>query len=138
MSLYIASAGSLVNHDSPDVRSWASIYHLLAMNVSLVDRAGIVSVPFNFEIYKPFEFSRIRQADTLTYEACCDRRARELLALQDQIGVPIALLYSGGIDSTLVLVSFAKVLSPAQLKERVHVYMSKGVSEFPCSRRVNN
>jgi hypothetical protein len=124
MELYIANASSLLNEDAPDVRSWASIYHLIATNVSLVDRANILKVPFNFKIYAPFEFSHIGQADSLSYEACCDRRVRELLTLQDQLGVPIVLLYSGGIDSTLVLISFAKVLSPAQLLERVHVYMS--------------
>lgn len=124
MDLYIANAGSLLNHDAPDVRSWASIYHLLAMNVSLVDRANVVKVPFNFQVYPPFAFSHIRLADSLTYEECCERRARELLTLQEQLGVPIALLYSGGIDSTLALISFAKVLSPAALKERVLVYLS--------------
>ena len=124
MDLYIANAGSLLNYDSPEVRSWASIYNLIALNVSLVDRTNTVKVPFNFKIYPPFEFAAIASADTLTYEECCERRVRELLALQDRCGLPIVLLYSGGIDSTLVLISFAKVLSAAQLKERVHVYLS--------------
>ncbi|USX18321.1 hypothetical protein NHH82_20920 [Oxalobacteraceae bacterium OTU3REALA1] len=124
MDLYIANAGSLLDYDAPEVRDWASIYNLIALNVSLVDRTGALRVPFHFKIYPPFEFARIAEADSLSYEACCDRRARELLALQDELGLPLALLYSGGIDSTLALISFAKVLSPAELKERVHVYLS--------------
>ncbi|SHN17666.1 hypothetical protein SAMN05192549_105169 [Duganella sacchari] len=124
MELYIANAGSLLDYEAPEVRDWASIYNLIALNVSLVDRSNVIQVPFRFRIYPPFEFARIAEADSLSYEACCDRRARELLALQEDLGVPLAVLYSGGIDSTLVLISFAKVLSPAELRERVHVYMS--------------
>lgn len=124
MDLYIANAGSLLNYDAPEVRNWASIYNLIALNVSLVDRANVVDVPFNFKIYPPFEYANIRAAASLSYEECCDRRARELLSLQESCGLPLVLLYSGGIDSTLVLISFAKVLTPAQLRERVHVYMS--------------
>jgi hypothetical protein len=124
MDLYIANTGSLSNILLPDVRRWASIYNLIALNVSLVDRTNAVQVPFNFKTYPPFEYARIADADCLTYEACCDRRARELLALQDLYGLPLAVLYSGGIDSTLVLISFAKILSRAQLRERIHVYMS--------------
>jgi len=124
MSLYIANAGPLLGHEAAGVANWSAIYNLVGLNVSLVDRAGTVALPFHFKAYEPFSFANVAQADSLSYEECCDRRARELLALQDACGLPIALLYSGGIDSTLVLVSFAKVLSPAELKERIHVYLS--------------
>ena len=124
MDLYIGNVGALLDYDEPEVRDWASIYKLIALNVSLVDRANVVEVPFRFKVYPPFEFARVKEAESLSYEACCDLRARELLALQDRLGLPIVLLYSGGIDSTLVLVSFAKVLSPSQLRERIQVFMS--------------
>src|SRR5205814_5240866 len=109
---------------SPDARCWAQIYKLIAPNVVLVDRADeTVCTPFRFSLYEKFRLPTVLPDFRTTYEECCMRRAEELLALQDRVQVPIALFYSGGIDSTLVLVCLAKALG-SQLKERVTVYLS--------------
>jgi len=123
MKLLAANVGSLVSYPSSDVKVWSDIYKFLPMNASLVDRAGIVTMPFRFEPYKKFMLPVDLDGFAATYEDCCNRRVQELLELQDRQGVPIALFYSGGIDSTLVLISFAKILG-AELRSRVKVFLS--------------
>src|SRR5882672_5868243 len=123
MKLLAASVGSLVSYPGRGVKVWRDIYKFLPMNVSLADRAGIVTMPFRFEVWEKFRLPVDLDGFTDTYEDCCNRRAQELLRLQDRQGVPIALFYSGGIDSTLVLVSFAKILG-AELRSRVKVFLS--------------
>ncbi len=122
-SLYIANCQSLADYPKQDVKVWTGIYSVLGFNVSLVDRTGRLKLPFNFELYEPFRLPTDLNGFTDTYEDCCNNRVKDILAIQQREQVPIALLYSGGIDSTLVLVSFAKLLGTA-LKDRVTVFLS--------------
>src|SRR5262249_8038965 len=87
--------------------------------------------PFKFKLYDKFRLPTDLHGFKATYEECCLRRAQELLDLQDRVRVPIALFYSGGIDSTLVLISFARLLG-ARLKARVRVFLSvNSINENP-------
>jgi hypothetical protein len=114
---------SLANSPGEDVKLWKGIYSIVGFNVSLVDRTGWLKLPFNFGLYEPFRLPTALNGFSASYEDCCDQRAQEILAIQQREQVPIALLYSGGIDSTLVLTSFAKLLGK-ELKDRVTVFMS--------------
>ncbi len=55
-----------------------------------------------------------------TWEECCLSRAADILALGKK---SIVLAYSGGIDSTAMLVSFLRIATPEQ-KKRIVVLMS--------------
>jgi len=66
-----------------------------------------------------------------TYEQLCDDRARELLQRAEDLDMPLYVSYSGGIDSTLVLVSLLKNAGPAQ-KARIAVLLSEeSITENP-------
>jgi hypothetical protein len=82
--LYIANCESFLRHPSGDVRTWANIYKLLAMNVSLVDRTERFSTPFNFKLYEQFRIPTDLQNFSMSYEDCCALRVKELLAIQDK------------------------------------------------------
>lgn len=129
--LFIANCSALAAYPRPDVRRWGGIYNLLAPNASLVDRSGRLKVPFNFELHEKFKLPTDLHGHTLTYEDCCNLRVQEILAIQERAQVPIALFYSGGVDSTLVLISFAKVLGK-ELFSRVKVFLSSdSIKENP-------
>ena len=121
--LLVAYCASLTGLPRRDVGTWAEIYKIINLNVSLVDRLGGFKTPFRFELYEKFRLPAQIDGFADSYEDCCWRRANEIARLQDEKRVPIALFYSGGIDSTLILVFFARLFG-ARLKERVKVFLS--------------
>lgn len=123
-SLYIARCNDLFNLNTPDVKKWSSVYKMIPTNVSLVDRCSYVKMPYRFKLYEPFNMPRDLSNFNLTYEQCCDKRAAELIALSRSINKPITVFYSGGIDSTAVLIAFMKALDPQELKSRIKVALT--------------
>ena len=129
--LLIAYCAPLTRLPGPDVRAWAEIGKLLTITISHVDRMGELKAPFDFSLYEPFRLPTDIAGFTDSYEDCCWRRAKEIARIQDEKRVPIAVFYSGGIDSTLVLVSFAKLFG-SELKDRVKVFLSpESIRENP-------
>lgn len=90
----------------PDVVEWYSIYKLINLNVSLVDRCNQIESPYVF--HNHFAIPKIPSGFNKTYEEVCIGRAEELLAHAKLINKPIVLLYSGGIDSTALVIAFLK------------------------------
>jgi hypothetical protein len=130
-SLYLANCSDLVNTEYPGSREWSSIYSVINLNVSLVDRSNKLKLPYNFKLYEQFQLPT-DLSSSLTYEQCCDRRANELYEKSKKLGVPILVLYSGGIDSTLVLISLLKVIPEHELKDSLIVALSlDSISENP-------
>ena len=121
--LLIANTAPFHRQPGKDVQLWSEIYKFLPHGVSLVDRTGRMQMPFAFTLFDGFALPSDLNGFSMSYEECCEQRVREILALQEKVNVPVALLYSGGIDSTLVLISFAKVLGPA-LRDKVRVFLS--------------
>jgi hypothetical protein len=121
--LLIADCSQLRGFPRPEVGNWAEIFKLIHVTISQVDRLGRVKMPFDFRLYERFRLPTDLAGFKDSYEDCCWRRAGEIARLQEEKQVPIALLYSGGLDSTLVLVCFAKLFGP-QLKERLTVFLS--------------
>lgn len=87
-----------------DVRCWYDIYNLISGSTSLVDRSGIIKFPYDFKnlFLLPNNSTTFNQ----TYQQICIERAEQLIAHSYAINKPIVLLYSGGIDSTTVVISF--------------------------------
>jgi hypothetical protein len=122
--LYIARCTDLFKKQTPDVNAWASIYKMIPPNVSLVDRCNYVKMPYRFKTYEPFTMPTDLSNFSMTYEECCLKRAQELIDLSKLLNKPITIFYSGGIDSTTVLISFMKLLNAQELKDRIRVAMS--------------
>jgi len=88
----------------PDVTSWYSIYNLINLNVSLVDRCDKISNPYTFHNY--FPMPEVPAGFNKSYKEICIERAGQLIAHSKNLNKPIVILYSGGIDSTAVVISF--------------------------------
>jgi hypothetical protein len=131
-SLYLARCESLSKYDSNDSKNWAEIFKIIGLNVSMIDRTNTIKMPFNFKIYDGFEMPNCDPSFNQTYEQCCDARAIELITLSRQLNKPITVLYSGGIDSTLVLISLIKNCPKNEIKDRVIVSLSlDSINENP-------
>ena len=126
-------ARPLGEDDSPDVRLWADIMTSDSLTgVSIVDRCGLIEMPYNFKIYEPFRMPMDLSGTSYTYEQCCQRRAQELLDLSDRLNKPLYICYSGGIDSTMMLVSFLKQRDITRLREQLYVVMTPdSINEYP-------
>lgn len=117
---------------SNDVQNWMSLYNIINYNVTFIDRTGTVQVPIRTSMPTCLELPKYNSNFNLGYEDCCQIKVRELVKSQDNLDVPIRLLYSGGIDSSTILVSFIKELGLAEAEKRVQLVMSvEGIEENP-------
>lgn len=122
MRYYMTSYDALSRGPDEDLgiaiwREGQELYRL-----QLVDRTGVVRFPFALEVHRSMPSANASPA--LAYEQCCEKRAAELVELSRAKGVPVAVMYSGGIDSTVALVSLLKQLG-SQAAERVIVRMDR-------------
>jgi hypothetical protein len=130
IDLYHYSPLSLDKSSSYDRKAWGSIYNLIGLNVSLVDRTGIIKMPYRTAVVPGMEIPLPGTA--LSYKDCASNRVKELISLQDKTGLPLKLFYSGGIDSTCMLVSFITELGFNELRNRATVYISQeSIDENP-------
>ncbi len=108
------------NMHLPGMRRFAHYFRIYDGSVP-VDRTGTIHLPIHTKIAFPIP---IFQSFTRTYEEICNDRAREILAHAESKNLPIRVLYSGGIDSTTVIVSLLKNATNEQ-KERITVLLSE-------------
>lgn len=123
-TLYYFNPLAIVNGSHRrDVQSWAKLYGLIGHAVGMNDRTEQFKQPVRQSIFPACELPVL--VDTgLTYSECCDRRADELYKLSESTGKPLGIMWSGGIDSTLIMVSFLRRYSLADLQQRVKVIIS--------------
>jgi hypothetical protein len=123
-SLYLGNVKDLAEPSASDVDMWHKFYARFVNShvASLVDRAEQIVMPYKFQLYEPFRLPSDLTNFNLSYEECCLLRAEELLNHSTKTGLPITLLYSGGIDSTMVAVSFLKIKT--NLRDQVNVAMT--------------
>lgn len=115
-----------------EIARWGEISKLLGKNSLFIDRTGVIASPFRTSICEACRLPEVIRAFNKSYAEICDERVQELLRLQERTGVPIGLLYSGGIDSTAVLVSFLKAQPISQLRDRITLYMNvNSINENP-------
>jgi hypothetical protein len=87
----------------PEVKDWAEIYKLISWNVNIIDRCNYLKMPFNFKSIFPMptDLSNFNKS----YKDVCLEQAHAIINHSKTINKPIIILYSGGIDSTVVAIS---------------------------------
>ena len=122
--LFCSRTDALVDESRPETALWAESSKLISLNISLIDRTEKIEMPYRFKCYEAFRMPTDFTGFDLTYEQCCEKRAWEMIDLSRRLNKPIALFYSGGIDSTLMLITFMKILSAQELRERIWVCLN--------------
>ena len=109
--------------DLPGIKLYGSLFYLFARNLSIVDRSNTIKIPLKT---KPFEFLRIPEynKDIGEFSSIVDNRINQLLSCAETNNRDIVVMWSGGVDSTLILASLIKNASQKQLK-RITVLLSK-------------
>lgn len=110
-----------------DSTIWTDFYKIFSdPYIGLSDRSETIKFPIKTFVPNEFKIPSLKTSSfNTTYEECCLERASEILSKQDELDVPIHLMYSGGIDSTVALSSFIKLLGVKEASKRVVLLMSK-------------
>lgn len=131
-SAYCFNANRFKDLPGEDVRRWNTLFELINFNVTFIDRTGGIVMPIRSSFPEQLAMPTYDPNFGMTYEECCQARVREILAQQEAKDVPIRLLYSGGIDSSLILTSFIKELGLAETEKRVQIVLSvESIEENP-------
>lgn len=134
-SLYFFNANRFIDiPKQPDIQAWWSIYNNDVINsgIGFCDRTNLIKIPLRIKVPLVCQLPSYDSNFNMTYEECCQNSARVLLSKQEKLGVPIKIMYSGGIDSTLILVSLIKEVGLDQIEKRVQVLMNNdSIEENP-------
>jgi len=129
---YAYNANRFKQLPGEDLRRFNTLFDMINYNISFIDRTAGIKVPVRTATPPQLLMPDFDPSFSMTYEECCQARVRDILARQKQIDVPIRLLYSGGIDSSLILVSFIKELGAEQAANRIQLVMSQeSIEENP-------
>jgi hypothetical protein len=96
-----------------------------------VTRNGEWQLPWNQEIPIGFEMPDYDPFFSMSFSEVTDRRAQEIKSLIVTNNQKFAVMYSGGIDSTLILCSLIKNLSEEELKNIAVCTSSHAIIENP-------
>jgi hypothetical protein len=107
----------------PGGEAFSSYFKIFSQNITAVDRTGIISIPLNVHIPEHLQIPKFEKLNT-TFEQICDNRARQLIELSQSKNKKLVVMYSGGIDSTLILCSLIKNCSKKEL-DNVIVLLSE-------------
>lgn len=113
-----------------DLLYWQKIYTEWGIGWfhDINDRAGQIKSPI--KTYVPIE-SRLPEFVLFnkSYRDCCDERVNEIIRKQDESNYPIEIMYSGGIDSSNVLISFIESLGVKEASNKLLIVMTQESAE---------
>ena len=112
----------------PGGEAFSSYFQLFSKNISAIDRTGSVNIPLKTEVLDFLKMPEFRKYDK-SFDEICDDKARELL---NRMGnKKLAVMYSGGVDSTLILCSLLKMATKQELKRVVVLLSNESIGENP-------
>ncbi len=111
-----------------DVEKFSAFSKIFKSRITFVDRSGTIATPVHTRSLFPIPALRPL---TKTFEEVCNERAKELLRRAEKSGIPLYAFWSGGIDSTLVLVSLLKNATSEQKKNIVVLMSENSIAENP-------
>jgi hypothetical protein len=108
----------------PGMELFRSLFELFAKNMTFFDRTGTLTVPIRVARLPQLKLPEYRVLSE-SFEELCALRARQLLHHAITTDRKIAIMYSGGIDSTLILVTILKEFSQEDIDKRVMILMNE-------------
>ena len=99
------------------------------LGCGVIDRTGTLDQGFD---YLPLDPIPIPTAKRQTFAELCELEAAEIIALATDRGMPIQVLWSGGIDSTAALIALMKVAEAQGCQDRIKILLSTAsIHEYP-------
>jgi len=132
VSLYCYNPIRFSSFEKQDIKTFNELYKIINFGVAFIDRTEIIKTPVRTAIPLQLKLPAYDSTFNMSYEECCQARVRKILKKQEELDVPINLLYSGGIDSSLILVSFIKELGMTEAEKRIQIMLhTESIEENP-------
>ena len=116
------------NRDLAGIQKFSSYFKIYGHGVVPNDRTGTIRFPVRTKSLFPIPVFR---PVTRTFEDICNGRAKELLSRADALRITLYVFWSGGVDSTLALVSLLKNATPEQKNNIVVLMSEESITEYP-------
>lgn len=121
----------LLEHRKDVPEDFTYMFKLFSKNMTLVDRTDKLAFPIETKLLDNLVLPKFGPV-ARTYEEICLNRARKLMAYAKDTNQIITVLYSGGVDSTLVLSSFLSTCTESDLRTNLLVLLDdNSISENP-------
>ena len=112
----------------PGLQRFFTFYKIFDISSGFIDRTQTIKLPVRTKLLYPIpEFKKF----TKTFEEVCNERAQELLEMAKKRDCKIFTFYSGGIDSTLMMVSMLKVFKEEDLSRIIVLLSEESIKENP-------
>lgn len=112
----------------PGGEAFSSYFQIFSQNITCVDRTNTIKIPLNVKVPDYLKMPEYQKFDK-SFEEICDERAKFLLQFAEWKNRKIAVMYSGGVDSTLILCSFLKNATEKQLKNILVLMSDESIRE---------
>lgn len=123
-----SAVGTHANLERPDVRRYSLFFKLYGQWTIPVDRTGTITMPV--KTLSLFPIPKFRPLSK-TFEEICNERAAQVLSDAEKLSTTMYVMYSGGIDSTCLLVSLLKQATPEQKANIVVLLSRESIAENP-------
>ena len=126
IDIFHSTRGSYTHlfQNKPGFKYTRYLIQFFASQISMMDRTETIKMPINSTIL-PFlklpEFKKV----TTDFEELCEKRARYLLDKAISTNRKLTIMYSGGIDSTLIMVSLLKVATDKEIQDHIIVLLTQ-------------
>lgn len=107
----------------PGGNNFSHFFHIFSKNITFVDRTHTITSPLNCKILPHLQMPAYEEYSKHYYDIC-DERAIQLYNQAVESGKKLVVMYSGGIDSTLILCALLKNINEKELKENTIVLLS--------------
>ena len=109
--------------NKPGFTAFKHVIQFFNLQIAMVDRSNTITLPIKTKVLPFLELPKFKKTNT-NFEELCLTRARFLLDKAVATNRQLAILYSGGIDSTLIMTSLLTVATEKELKNHIKVLLS--------------
>jgi hypothetical protein len=107
----------------PGGHAFGGYFQLFSSNITSIDRTNTFSIPLKTTLLPHLQMPEMR-IFTKSFSDICDDRAIELMDKAKRDNRKIAVMYSGGIDSTVIICALLKNCSEQDLRNHVVVLLT--------------
>jgi hypothetical protein len=107
----------------PGGTNFSSYFKIFSQNITAVDRTGAITMPLKCKVLPHLMMPEMVKFDK-SFAEIMDDRAKELMQQAITGNRKIAVMYSGGVDSTALLVSFFRNFDPDVVRKQIVVLLS--------------
>jgi hypothetical protein len=127
----------------PGGEAFSLYFKIFSQNITAIDRTDTVSIPLKTSTLDLFKLPKFEKYEK-DFEEICNDRAKFLINKAKETNRKMLVMYSGGVDSTLILVSLLKnatkeelkniivMLSDSSIKENSNFYYNHVIKNFEC------